>query len=69
MPGVYLTAENLFCWSPLYKHSKNFDVASIYGQDVDIKDTDTNTDNYNNGRQVYNYPVLKSIGIGLSITF
>lgn len=66
---IYLSAENLLCWSPLYKHSKDFDVANIYGQDVDIKDTDTNTYNYNNGRNVYNYPVLKSFSAGLSVTF
>lgn len=66
---IYVSAENLWCSSPLYKRSKNFDVANIYGQDLDIKDTDTNTDNYNNGRKVYNYPVLKSISIGLSVTF
>lgn len=66
---IYLSAENLWCWSPLYKHSKNFDVGNIYGEDVDVKNTSTNTDNYNNGRQVYNYPVLKSISVGLSVTF
>ncbi|MBS1634131.1 MAG: SusC/RagA family TonB-linked outer membrane protein, partial [Bacteroidetes bacterium] len=66
---IYVSAENLWCWSPLYKHAKDFDVANIYGQDVDIKDTNTNTNNYNNGRQVYNYPVLKSISVGLSVTF
>ena len=66
---IYISAENLLCWSPLYKHSKDFDVANIYGQDIDIKNTSTNTDNYNNGRQVYNYPVLKSFSAGLSVTF
>lgn len=69
---VYLTAENLWCWSPLYKHTKNFDVANIYGEDMEAKATaesgGTNSI-ISNGGYSYNYPILKSISAGLSITF
>lgn len=58
---VYLSEKNLFCWSPMYKHTKDIDVASIYGSDPDLT-SGTSGDNYS-------YPVMKSVSIGLSITF
>ena len=58
---VYLSGENLFSWSPLYKHTKDFDVASIYGSDPDLT-SGTSGDNYN-------YPVMRSISVGVSVTF
>lgn len=69
---LYLSAENLWSWSPLYKHTKNFDVGNIYGEDIEAEQIDadggTNT-LIGNGGQTYNYPILKSISIGLSVTF
>lgn len=69
---LYLTAENLWCWSPLYKHTKNFDVGNIYGEDIEAKSAagsgGTNSI-IGNGGNSYNYPILKSISAGLSITF
>uniref|UniRef100_UPI003217C286 SusC/RagA family TonB-linked outer membrane protein n=1 Tax=uncultured Draconibacterium sp. TaxID=1573823 RepID=UPI003217C286 len=69
---IYLSAENLWCWSPLYKHTKNFDVANIYGEDIEAKSA-ANDGGKNsiisNGGQTYNYPLLKSISLGLSLTF
>lgn len=69
---VYVSGENLFAWSPLYKHTKNFDVANIYGVDQEAENA-SNRGGTNsiigNGGQVYNYPVLKSYSVGLSITF
>ena len=58
---VYISGENLFSWSPLYKHSKDIDVEAVRGSDRDLT----------NGRagNGYNYPVLKSISLGLSVTF
>lgn len=69
---IYLSAENLWCWSPLYKHTKNFDVANIYGEDQEAEAAANNGGTnsiISNGGQVYNYPVLKSISAGLSVTF
>ena len=69
---IYLSAENIFCWSPLYKHTKNFDVTNIYGEDAEAKnvasDGGTNSIISNGGRS-YSYPLLKSISLGLSVTF
>lgn len=69
---LYLSAENLWCWSPLYKRTKNFDVANIYGEDREAKSA-ANDGGKNsiisNGGQAYNYPVLKGISLGLSLTF
>ena len=65
---IYVSTENLWAWSPLYKHTKNFDVAGIYGQDSDAASQMGNS-GIDNGSQVYNYPILKSISVGLSVTF
>ncbi len=70
---IYISAENLWSWSPLYKHTKSFDVAGIYGSDQDVNAADKipggSNDIISNGGQVYNYPILKSISVGLSLTF
>ena len=59
---IYLTGENLWSWSPLYKRVKGFDVMSITG--------DTDTDMSNNSQGSGNsYPLLKSLTLGLSVTF
>ena len=69
---IYLSAENIWAWSPLYKHTKNFDVANIYGEDSEAKSAALNGGKNSiiaNGGQPYNYPTLKSISLGLSVTF
>jgi TonB-linked SusC/RagA family outer membrane protein len=60
---IYLTGENLFSWSPLYKHVKGFDVMSISG------DTDSDLSSSNSQGSGNSYPLMKSISLGLSITF
>ncbi|CAL1521453.1 TonB-dependent receptor [Chitinophaga sp. MM2321] len=57
---VYLSGENLWSWSPLYKITKDLDVESIRRSD-----TVTDTNSSGNGN---NYPILKSFTFGLSIT-
>lgn len=69
---IYLSAENLWSWSPLYKRTKNFDVANIYGEDSDARSAAASGGTNSiigNGGQSYNYPVLKTISIGVSLTF
>lgn len=70
---VYLSAENIWTWSPLYKHTENFDVANIYGEDKELQEMVKQNGGKNsiiaNGGQSYNYPALKSLSLGLSITF
>lgn len=58
---VYLSAENLWSWSPLYKLTKDMDVNSIYGSDRDLSGG-TSGDGYN-------YPMLKAISAGLTVNF
>ena len=69
---IYLSGENLWSWSPLYKHTKNFDVGSIYGEDTEAKATASDGGKntiITNGGSSYNYPILRSFTIGLSVTF
>lgn len=57
----YLSGENVWTWSPLYKWTKDTDVTSIYGSDRDLTD----------GRSGdgYNYPMLKNWSVGLNVNF
>jgi TonB-linked SusC/RagA family outer membrane protein len=57
--SIFFSGENLFCWSPCYKYSRNIDVANIYGTDVDATSSGDG----------YNYPTMKSYSLGLNITF
>ena len=58
---VYITGENLWTYSPLYKLTRNIDVENIGKSDVIL----TGTTNNGNGN---NYPILKSVTVGLSLT-
>lgn len=59
---VYISGENLWSASPLYKITRDIDVESIGKSDVIL----TGTSNSGNGN---NYPILKSFTAGLSVTF
>ncbi|GAA4432829.1 TonB-dependent receptor [Pontibacter saemangeumensis] len=58
---VFLSGENLWTWSPLYKLTRDLDVESINGSDRVLTSGTSG-----NG---YNYPILKSVSMGLSLTF
>lgn len=58
---IYFSGENLWNWSPLYRLTRDFDVANIGGSDPDI----TNA----NGGDAHNYPLLKAYTFGLSVKF
>jgi TonB-linked SusC/RagA family outer membrane protein len=58
---VYVSGENLWTWSPMYKWTKDTDVTNIFGSDRDLSGG-TSGDGYN-------YPMLKSISLGLSLNF
>jgi hypothetical protein len=57
----------------MYRHTKDIDVAGIYGPDQDAtasSDIEGGKDDHiSGGANVYNYPILKSISFGLSLTF
>ncbi len=58
---IYLAGENLWSWSPLYKITRDIDVESTGGSDsVLTSGTSGNA---------YNYPMMKSFSLGLSISF
>lgn len=59
--GIYLSGENLFTWSPLYKYTKDINVSNIGESDKDLT-----TSNSGDG---YNYPMMKSFSLGLNVTF
>ena len=59
--GIYLSGENLFTWSPLYKYSKDVNVSNIGESDKDLTSS--------NSGDGYNYPMMKSFSIGLNVTF
>ena len=59
---LYVSAENLWTWSPMHKYTKDFDVVTVcYGSDSDISDGD--------GGDGYNYPTMRTISFGLQIEF
>ncbi|OJV83308.1 MAG: SusC/RagA family protein [Bacteroidia bacterium 44-10] len=64
---VHLSAENLWTWSPLYKWTKDTDVTNIWGAGTQL--TDFNSDDIRTDGDGFNYPILQSLTIGLSINF
>ena len=56
---IYLSGENLFTFTPLHKYAPNFDPAAL-GYDTDCSST---------AGDGYTYPVLKSVTLGVNITF
>jgi len=55
-----LSAENLWTWSPLYKNTKDIDVANIGVSDPDIG---------TGSGDGFNYPTMRSVSFNLSINF
>lgn len=70
---VYVSGENLWAWSPLYKHSRQFDVNSIMGEDTEtldlIKQGLYSSPIMADGGSNYSYPILKTFTFGISVTF
>lgn len=60
---LYLTGENLFTWSPLFKYTSMFDPEVIGNGDSDYT-SGTNT-SMGDG---YSYPMLRTFTIGINIT-
>ena len=58
---VYISAENLWCWSPLYKHTRDLDVTNISGSDPDLTDGKSGDG--------HSYPQMTSVSLGVSLTF
>ncbi|GGB96573.1 SusC/RagA family TonB-linked outer membrane protein [Dyadobacter sediminis] len=58
---VYMSAENIWTWSPMYKWTRDTDVSSIYGSDRDLSGGSSGDG--------YNYPMLKAVSLGLTLNF
>jgi hypothetical protein len=68
---IYVSGENLWSWTPFYRITKDLDVENIRRSDVITNppastSTDPNNNNSGNGN---NYPILKTVTFGLSMTF
>lgn len=57
---IYFSGENLWTWSPMYRLTRDIDVANIGKSDPDLS---------NSRGDAYNYPMMKSYSLGLSLTF
>lgn len=60
--SVYVSAENLFTWSPMYKWTRDFDVVTV----TQKSDGDINSDNKGDG---FNYPTMRTFSIGVTIKY
>lgn len=64
---VYVSAENLWTYSPMYKYTKMFDPEVIDSGDSDFaSSTSGGLGGTGNG---YSYPMLKNITVGLNVNF
>ncbi|CAG5016215.1 TonB-dependent receptor P3 [Dyadobacter sp. CECT 9275] len=57
---IYFTGQNLWTYSPMYKHNRNFDPEVIEGSDQEVSASQGDGNSY---------PMLKSYTIGLNLTF
>jgi TonB-linked SusC/RagA family outer membrane protein len=58
----YVSGENLWTYSPMFKLTRDIDPESIGKSDIILTGTTTNNGNGNN------YPILKSVTLGLNVT-
>lgn len=58
---VYVSGENLWTWSPMYKWTRDTDVTNIYGSDRDLSGGGSGDG--------YNYPMMKAVSLGLTLNF
>ncbi len=69
---LYVSGENLLTITPFYKHIKQFDVESINGDDLETLNLVNSglytTPMLTDGGRSYNYPILKTVTFGISLT-
>jgi len=64
---IFLTGENLWTYSPMFKHTKMFDPEVIESGDTDFAaSTTAGLSGTGNG---YSYPMLKNFTLGVSVNF
>ena len=62
----YVSMENLWTWSPIYKYTKMFDPEGIYPGDSDFDSQVLGQDGAGDGS---GYPMLKTFTFGVNLTF
>jgi len=60
---LYISGENIFTWSPMFKVTRNFDPEAIYAGDTDFNARD------NNDQDGSGYPMMSAYTFGISLTF
>jgi hypothetical protein len=60
---IYFSGENLWSWSPLYRTADNLDIENQIAQSDEMARPNEII------RQGYNYPILRSLTLGISVTF
>lgn len=66
---VFLSGENMWTWSPLYKVTTDIDVENTGRSDATLNPPANSDPNNNNSGNGYNYPMLKGLTFGVSVTF
>ncbi len=61
---IYVSGENLFTWSPMFKYTQMFDPEVISPGDSDLNSA--TSDSTGDG---YSYPMLKTVTFGINLTF
>jgi len=71
--NIFVSMDNLWNWSPLYKHENCFDVQGINGEDTESLSLISNGwyGQYTSEQPTLtnNYPILRSVSLGVSVTF
>jgi TonB-linked SusC/RagA family outer membrane protein len=65
--SVYLSGENIWTWSPLYRLTKDTDVTNVWRAGSQL--TGMNSDDTRGDGDGYNYPTLSTFSVGISINF
>ena len=58
---VYISGDNIWTWSPMYRITRDFDVENTGPSDLNLSSGSSGDG--------YNYPMLKGLSLGLSVTF
>ena len=64
---IYVSGENLFTHSPMFKHTDMFDPEVITSGDSDF--AASTTSGLNGTGNGYSYPMLKTVTLGINVTF
>ena len=66
---VYISGENLWAWSPLYKHIKELDVENILGSDEVVSGDEAKPGEPGGSGNGNNYPMIRTLTFGMVISF